>query len=60
MFEGRAHLMPALPGWEEVADHALDWAARQAADARRALPASRAVRGGSLGEPRPDDARLTP
>ena len=36
-FPGRAHLMPALAGWEEVADYALDWAARHAAaDVRRA------------------------
>jgi pimeloyl-ACP methyl ester carboxylesterase len=26
VFEGRSHLMPAQDGWEEVADHALDWA----------------------------------
>ena len=25
-YEGRAHLMPAQTGWEEVADSALDWA----------------------------------
>jgi pimeloyl-ACP methyl ester carboxylesterase len=25
-FEGRAHLMPAQQGWEEVADYALEWA----------------------------------
>lgn len=25
-FEGRAHLLPAQQGWEEVADHALAWA----------------------------------
>jgi pimeloyl-ACP methyl ester carboxylesterase len=25
-FEGRAHLMPAQAGWEEVADYALKWA----------------------------------
>jgi CBS domain-containing protein len=36
-FPGRAHLMPAQAGWEEVADYALDWAVRHAAaDARRA------------------------
>jgi pimeloyl-ACP methyl ester carboxylesterase len=29
-FEGRAHLMPAEAGWEEVADYALDWALRHA------------------------------
>ena len=25
-YEGRAHLLPAQEGWEEVADYALDWA----------------------------------
>ncbi|MGW7743720.1 alpha/beta hydrolase, partial [Streptomyces chartreusis] len=25
-FAGMPHLMPAAPGWEEIADHALDWA----------------------------------
>ena len=30
-FEGRAHLMPAQEGWEEVADHALAWALEHAA-----------------------------
>ncbi|MEU5320204.1 alpha/beta fold hydrolase [Streptomyces sp. NPDC021056] len=25
-FAGRPHLLPAAPGWEEVADYALDWA----------------------------------
>jgi pimeloyl-ACP methyl ester carboxylesterase len=29
-FEGRAHLMPAQEGWEEVADYALDWATKNA------------------------------
>jgi pimeloyl-ACP methyl ester carboxylesterase len=29
-FEGRAHLMPAQEGWEEVADHALAWALQHA------------------------------
>lgn len=35
-FAGRAHLMPAQQGWEEVADYALDWAVRNAR-----IPASR-------------------
>jgi hypothetical protein len=26
VFEGRPHLITAHEGWEEVADHALDWA----------------------------------
>ncbi|MGH7710486.1 MAG: alpha/beta hydrolase, partial [Gemmatimonadaceae bacterium] len=30
LFEGRAHLMPAQKGWEDVADYALDWAVRHA------------------------------
>ena len=30
-FEGRAHLMPAQEGWEEVADYALAWAVEHAA-----------------------------
>jgi pimeloyl-ACP methyl ester carboxylesterase len=29
-FEGRAHLMPAQDGWEEVADYALKWAEEHA------------------------------
>jgi pimeloyl-ACP methyl ester carboxylesterase len=29
-YEGRAHLMPAQEGWEEVADYALTWAAEHA------------------------------
>ena len=28
-FEG-PHLLPAAPGWEQVADHALDWAVQHA------------------------------
>jgi pimeloyl-ACP methyl ester carboxylesterase len=30
VFDGRAHLMPAQKGWEEVADYALAWAERHA------------------------------
>jgi pimeloyl-ACP methyl ester carboxylesterase len=30
VYEGRSHLLPAQPGWEEVADYALDWAVRHA------------------------------
>jgi len=29
-YEGRAHLLPAQEGWEEVADYALDWAIEHA------------------------------
>jgi pimeloyl-ACP methyl ester carboxylesterase len=29
-FAGRSHLMPAQPGWEEVADYALAWAVEHA------------------------------
>jgi pimeloyl-ACP methyl ester carboxylesterase len=32
-FEGRAHLMPAQDGWEEVADYALSWAVEHASGA---------------------------
>jgi pimeloyl-ACP methyl ester carboxylesterase len=39
VFEGRAHLMPAQEGWEEVADYALDWAVEHA----RAWAAERAI-----------------
>jgi pimeloyl-ACP methyl ester carboxylesterase len=34
-FEG-PHLLPAAPGWEEVADYALDWAVSHAAQSSRA------------------------
>jgi pimeloyl-ACP methyl ester carboxylesterase len=39
-FEGRAHLMPAQEGWEEVADYALAWAVEQSSAwlAARATP----------------------
>jgi pimeloyl-ACP methyl ester carboxylesterase len=39
-FEGRAHLMPAQGGWEEVADYALAWAVEQSSAwlAARATP----------------------
>lgn len=30
VFEGRAHLLPAQTGWEEVADYALAWAEKNA------------------------------
>lgn len=30
-YPGRAHLLPAQPGWEDVADYALDWASRHIA-----------------------------
>jgi pimeloyl-ACP methyl ester carboxylesterase len=30
-YDGYAHLLPAQEGWEEIADHALDWALRHAA-----------------------------
>lgn len=39
VYEGRAHLMPAQAGWEEVADYALAWAVDHAA--KRATPAVR-------------------
>ena len=36
VFEGRAHLLPAQAGWQEVADYALDWAAKHATTGARA------------------------
>ena len=40
-YEGRAHLLPAQEGWEEVADYALDWALEHAAaSAHEGRPAS--------------------
>jgi pimeloyl-ACP methyl ester carboxylesterase len=30
-YEGKAHLLPAQEGWEEIADYALDWALSHAA-----------------------------
>jgi pimeloyl-ACP methyl ester carboxylesterase len=35
-FEGRAHLLPAQEGWEEVADYALSWAVDHATPAAAA------------------------
>jgi pimeloyl-ACP methyl ester carboxylesterase len=35
-FPGRAHLMPAQEGWEEVADYALSWALDHTAKAQQA------------------------
>jgi pimeloyl-ACP methyl ester carboxylesterase len=43
-FPGRPHY-PAAPGWEEVADHALDWLVEHAGAAGRAGPASTTPRG---------------
>ena len=39
VFEGRAHLLPAQRGWEEVADYALDWAVKHADTGVRASQA---------------------
>jgi len=33
-FSGRPHLLPAAPGWEDIADYALAWAVRHARTAR--------------------------
>lgn len=33
-FSARPHLLPAAPGWEEIADYALAWAVRHAAATR--------------------------
>jgi pimeloyl-ACP methyl ester carboxylesterase len=39
-FADRPHFTAGAPGWEEVADYALEWAEKQvAADARKAAPA---------------------
>jgi hypothetical protein len=35
-YEGRAHLLPAQAGWEEVADYALSWAVSHASQSSRA------------------------
>jgi pimeloyl-ACP methyl ester carboxylesterase len=35
-YPGRAHLMPAQEGWEEVADYALEWAIAHAQETTRA------------------------
>ena len=46
VFEGRAHLLPAQEGWQEVADYALDWAVKHAvtgAYASERTAASRAM-----------------
>ena len=40
-YEGRAHLLPAQEGWEEVADYALEWALANATHPA-AIPADRA------------------
>ena len=39
-FAGRAHLMPAQQGWEEIADYALAWAEEHATHPPQAAPAS--------------------
>lgn len=60
-FAGRSHLLPAQAGWEEVADYALDWAVRHAAeDARHVQSAAQPGRDRSVGERREDDTRLGP
>ena len=43
-FDG-PHLLPAAPGWEEVADYALDWALEHARTAERAASGSRTSAG---------------
>jgi pimeloyl-ACP methyl ester carboxylesterase len=35
-YEGYAHLLPAQDGWEDIADHVLDWALEHAATPARA------------------------
>jgi pimeloyl-ACP methyl ester carboxylesterase len=34
-YPGKAHLLPAQEGWEEIADFALDWAVSEAAKAKK-------------------------
>ena len=29
-YPGKAHLLPAQDGWQEIADYALDWATKHA------------------------------
>jgi pimeloyl-ACP methyl ester carboxylesterase len=38
VFPGKAHLLPAQEGWEEIADYALDWALSHAAGAKAEVP----------------------
>jgi len=40
IFPGRSHWTLLDPGWEEVADYALDWAVRNARPARAAVEAA--------------------
>ena len=37
-YEGRAHLLPAQDGWEEVADYALEWALSHARATTKGAP----------------------
>ena len=57
----RTHWTLGQGGWEDVADYALDWALTNAAadTRRRAERATQAVRGGTLGDSRPESERLT-
>ncbi len=43
-FPGRTHWLIAAPGWEEIADHCIDWAAQ---NARSQAPASMRFRSGA-------------
>ena len=38
-YEGKAHLLPAQEGWQEIADYALDWAVEHAGSRRSASSA---------------------
>ena len=40
VFPGRSHWTLLDPGWEEVADYALDWAVRNARPARAKMEAA--------------------
>ena len=46
-YEGKAHLLPAQEGWEEIADYALEWAVEHATAAGRDPRGSRLIRRGS-------------
>ena len=47
-FDG-PHLLPAWPGWEEVADYALDWALEHAREPVTELTATQSARGSGSG-----------
>jgi hypothetical protein len=38
LYDGRSHWTCAEPGWEEIADHALDWALELSRAVERSVP----------------------